>query len=108
MKLQKLNQYYHVKEKYMELDKLITATSEYEMVELDRFTPTESQDWYTFIRQLQLSSPIVLYQYHRSSSLATTNWIWKLPQDKKQRSHSPTLKNIQDMLAFTQNEARVQ
>ena len=86
-----------VKEQYVELDKLIATTSEYEMVELDRFTPTDSQKRYTFIRQLKLSSPVMLYRYHRSSSLGTINWIWKLPVDKKQRSNSATLKNIAEI-----------
>ena len=37
-----------VKEQYAELDKLIAATNEYELVELDYFTPTDSQKRYTF------------------------------------------------------------
>ena len=86
-----------VKEQYTELDKLIAATNEYELVELDRFAPTDCQKRYTFIRQLKLSSPIMLYRYHRSSSLGTINWIWRLPVDKKQRSNSATLRNIAEI-----------
>lgn len=73
-----------VKEQYIELDKLITATSEYEMVELDHFTPTDSQKRYTFIKQLKLSSLIMLYRYHRSSSLGTMHQLdLEIPTDKK-------------------------
>ena len=71
-----------VKETYMELDNLTTAANEYEMIELDCFTPSDSQKCYNFIRQLKLSSPVLLYGYHRSLSLGTVNWIWKFSVDK--------------------------
>ena len=45
---------------YAQLNRIVNDAADYEMIEFDQFSPCDSQQRYRFIRDLRLSSPVML------------------------------------------------
>ena len=84
---------------YRELEILLQEKQCYEFVDLKLYLPKSVIERHQFIKNIELDVSICLYRYHCGNYLGTKNFIWKIPNNRNNRSET---KNAQALLAIPQ------
>lgn len=80
---------------YADLDAAVSNAAEYEVIQADLYTPLEKSNRYLYFKNIHLSTPTQMYRYHQSGSLGTLNFIWRVPKEEKDRSHTKLVETVE-------------
>ena len=82
---------------YADLDSVVSNSAEYEVIQADLYSPLDKSNQYLHFKNVHLSTPTQLYRYHQSGSLGTLNFIWRVPNEKKDQSHTKLVETVENI-----------